>query len=92
LELTGPIGAVPVHNRHPTTTTIIITSVGAGTAGIAGVGVGVVVVGCGGEDVGKEFLGDRPVSDVACGDGRVGDDLRVGVFRDVALVAVKPAG
>jgi len=30
--------------------------------------------------------------DVACGDGGVGDDLRVGVFRDVALVAVKAAG
>lgn len=45
--------------------------------------------GFGGESVVEEFLGDFGVSAVAWGGRGGGDDLRVGVEGDVALVAVE---
>jgi len=52
---------------------------------------GGVVVGRLASQVGDEAVGDRGVAGVARGDRGGGDDLRVRVDRDVALVAVEPA-
>ena len=44
------------------------------------------------EEVVDEVVGDGRVTGVAGRDGRVGDDLAVGIDRDVTLVAVEAAG
>jgi hypothetical protein len=81
LELARAISVVPVYFRLR-----FVTRAGAVAANVVAAGA------FGVEDVGDEIGGDAGVAGVAGGDDGGGDDLAVGVDRNMALVAVELAG